>query len=114
MKHDAVAGDAVRVDVHALGKVAVLMGGTSAERKISLMSGSGVLAALRSQGVDAHAFDPAERDLIELKREGYQRCFIAMAEASTPEPVYGRPSSSSAPCTLPSSPWRPCSAMKQR
>ncbi|MGZ5155607.1 MAG: D-alanine--D-alanine ligase, partial [Caldimonas sp.] len=50
------------IDVAALGKVAVLMGGTSAEREISLMSGSGVLAALRSQGVDAHSFDPAERD----------------------------------------------------
>jgi D-alanine-D-alanine ligase len=66
------------VDVKALGKVAVLMGGTSAERQISLMSGSGVLAALRSQGVDAHAFDPAERDLIELKRDGFARCFIAL------------------------------------
>ena len=64
--------------VDQLGKVAVLMGGTSAERQISLMSGSGVLAALRSQGVDAHAFDPAERDLIELKREGFDRCFIAL------------------------------------
>ncbi len=50
------------------GKVAVLMGGASAEREISLMSGQGVLQALRSQGVDAHAFDPAERDLSELKR----------------------------------------------
>jgi len=60
------------------GKVAVLMGGRSAEREVSLMSGSGVLKALRSQGVDAHAFDPAERDLAELKREGFQRCFIAL------------------------------------
>ena len=60
------------------GKVAVLMGGSSAEREISLMSGNGVLAALRSQGVDAHAFDPAERDLSELKREGFARCFIAL------------------------------------
>ena len=42
------------------------------------MSGSGVLAALQSQGVDAHAFDPAERDLVELKREGFARCFIAL------------------------------------
>ena len=56
------------VDIAALGKVAVLMGGTSAEREISLMSGTGVLAALRSQGVDAHAFDPAERQVVELKR----------------------------------------------
>ena len=67
-----------KVAVHDLGKVAVLMGGTSAERQISLMSGTGVLAALRSQGVDAHAFDPAERDLVELRREGYARCFIAL------------------------------------
>lgn len=61
-----------------LGKVAVLMGGHSAEREVSLMSGSGVLQALQSRGVDAHAFDPAERDLSELKREGFARCFIAL------------------------------------
>jgi D-alanine-D-alanine ligase len=60
------------------GKVAVLMGGHSAEREVSLMSGGGVLQALRSRGVDAHAFDPAERDLSQLKREGFQRCFIAL------------------------------------
>ena len=62
----------------AFGKVAVLMGGRSAEREISLMSGSGVLKALQSKGVDAHGFDPAERDLSELKREGFARCFIAL------------------------------------
>ncbi|MCX7276036.1 MAG: D-alanine--D-alanine ligase [Burkholderiales bacterium] len=61
-----------------LGKVAVLMGGASAEREVSLMSGTGVLAALRSQGVDAHAFDTGERDLSELKRDGFARCFIAL------------------------------------
>jgi D-alanine-D-alanine ligase len=61
-----------------LGKVAVLMGGRSAEREVSLMSGQGVLAALQASGVDAHAFDPAERDLSELKREGFDRCFIAL------------------------------------
>jgi D-alanine-D-alanine ligase len=61
-----------------LGKVAVLMGGTSAERDISLLSGGGVLAALQSAGVDAHAFDPAERDLTALRTEGFQRCFIAL------------------------------------
>ncbi len=60
------------------GKVAVLMGGRSAEREVSLMSGAGVLKALQGQGVDAHAFDPAERDLSELKRKGFQRCFIAL------------------------------------
>ena len=62
----------------SLGKVAVLMGGTSAEREVSLMSGGGVLEALRSKGVDAHPFDPAERDLGDLKREGFARCFIAL------------------------------------
>ena len=60
------------------GKVAVLMGGPSAEREVSLMSGNGVLAALREKGVDAHAFDPAERDLWELRREGFARAFIAL------------------------------------
>ena len=66
------------IDVKTLGKVAVLMGGRSAEREVSLMSGGGVLAALRSRGVDAHAFDPAERTMDELKREGFDRCFIAL------------------------------------
>ena len=66
------------VDVKALGKVAVLLGGRSAEREVSLMSGNGVLAALQSRGVDAHAFDPAERDLSDLKREGFGRVFIAL------------------------------------
>ncbi|MDP2034437.1 MAG: D-alanine--D-alanine ligase [Polaromonas sp.] len=60
------------------GKVAVLLGGRSAEREVSLMSGRGVLEALRSRGVDAHAFDPAERDIGDLRREGFQRCFIAL------------------------------------
>ena len=60
------------------GRVAVLTGGTSAEREISRMSGAGVLGALRAQGVDAFAFDPAERDLVELKAEGVRRCFIAL------------------------------------
>lgn len=66
------------VDVKALGKVAVLMGGASAEREVSLMSGTGVLQALRSRGVDAHAFDPSQNDLSELRRDGYARCFIAL------------------------------------
>jgi D-alanine-D-alanine ligase len=61
-----------------LGKVAVLMGGQSAEREVSLMSGQGVLQALLASGVDAHAFDPATRDLGDLKREGFARCFIAL------------------------------------
>lgn len=60
------------------GKVAVLMGGASAEREVSLMSGGGVLKALLSRGVDAHAFDPAQRALCELRQQGFTRCFIAL------------------------------------
>lgn len=60
------------------GKVGVLFGGRSAEREVSLMSGSGVLAALRSKGIDAHPFDPAERSLAELAAEKFDRVFIAL------------------------------------
>ena len=60
------------------GKVAVLMGGKSAEREVSLKSGGMVLAALRKKGVDAHAFDPKERDLQDLIKERYARVFIAL------------------------------------
>ena len=59
-------------------KIAVLMGGRSAEREISLMSGKGVLQALQGKGLNAHAFDPAERELIGLKNEGFTKCFIAL------------------------------------
>jgi D-alanine-D-alanine ligase len=68
----------MNIDVKSLGKVAVLMGGTSAERDVSMMSGEGVLQALQSQGVNAHAFDPAKQELGELKKQGFQRCFIAL------------------------------------
>jgi D-alanine-D-alanine ligase len=60
------------------GKVAVLLGGKSAEREVSLKSGGMVLKALRSRGVDAHAFDPAQRSLEELVREKFERAFIAL------------------------------------
>jgi len=73
----SVEADFLR-DPAALGKVAVLFGGRSAEREVSIMSGAGVLAALRSRGVDAHAFDPAERSLDDLRREGFSRAFIAL------------------------------------
>jgi len=68
----------VSVEANRLGKVAVLMGGSSAEREVSLMSGAGVLAALRSRGVDAHAFDPSEQDMGALKAQGFERAFIAL------------------------------------
>lgn len=58
------------------GKVAVLFGGRSGERKVSLKSGAAVLAALQRQGVDAHAFDPASKELSALK--AFDRVFIAL------------------------------------
>ncbi|MDO8413462.1 MAG: D-alanine--D-alanine ligase [Gallionellaceae bacterium] len=60
------------------GKVAVLFGGRSAEREISLKSGAAVLAALQKNGVDAHPFDPAERNLQALQDEHFDRVFIAL------------------------------------
>jgi D-alanine-D-alanine ligase len=65
-------------DAAALGKVGVLFGGRSAERDISIMSGTGVLAALQSRGVDAHAFDPGQRSIAELAAEKFDRVFIAL------------------------------------
>jgi len=60
------------------GKVAVLMGGRSAERPVSLKSGAMVLAALKKRGVDAHAFDPKERGLDALIRERFDRAFVIL------------------------------------
>jgi D-alanine-D-alanine ligase len=61
-----------------LGKVAVLFGGASAEREVSLMSGAAVLKALQAQGVNAHAFDPSVQDMGELKRQGFTAAHIAL------------------------------------
>jgi D-alanine-D-alanine ligase len=63
---------------HTFGKVAVMLGGESAERPVSLKSGAAVLAALRRAGVDAQAFDPAEKPLAALKDEKFERVFIAL------------------------------------
>src|ERR1700732_4950135 len=60
------------------GKVAVLLGGDSSEREISLLSGNAVLAALKRRGVDAHAFDPLDRPIQALKSEGFARAFIIL------------------------------------
>ncbi|MFC5513172.1 D-alanine--D-alanine ligase [Massilia jejuensis] len=60
------------------GKVGVLYGGRSAERDVSIMSGTGVLQALKSRGIDAHGFDPAERSLAELAAERFDCVFIAL------------------------------------
>jgi len=59
-------------------KVAVMMGGDSQEREISLMSGSGVLTALKSKGVNAHEFDPAKSPLEDLKTKAFTHVFIAL------------------------------------
>ncbi len=63
---------------HNFGKVAVLLGGRSAEREISLQSGRAVLDALRRSDVDAHPFDPAEQVLEALLHQGFNRAFIAL------------------------------------
>lgn len=62
----------------ACGKVAVLLGGSSAEREVSLRSGTAVLQALQAEGIDAHGFDPAERELYALRDEGFDRAFIVL------------------------------------
>ena len=64
------------IDAKRLGKVAVMLGGTSAERPVSLNSGAAVLAALTRLGVDAHAFDPARRNLSDLAAGEFDRVFI--------------------------------------
>jgi D-alanine-D-alanine ligase len=60
------------------GKVGVLFGGRSAEREISIMSGTGVLSALQSRGINAHKFYPAEHSLADLASEKFDRVFIAL------------------------------------
>ncbi len=60
------------------GKVAVLMGGNSAEREVSLKSGKAVLEALLARGVDAHGVDTAEGMFEQLKQGGYDRAFIVL------------------------------------
>jgi len=62
----------------AFGKVAVLMGGNSAEREISLISGKAVLQALLDKGVDAHAFDPSFRPIWDIAKEGFARVFVIL------------------------------------
>jgi D-alanine-D-alanine ligase len=61
-------------DPASFGKVGVLFGGRSAEREVSIMSGTGVLNALRSKGVDAYPFDPAERSIAELAVKNLTAC----------------------------------------
>src|ERR1022692_4804623 len=62
-------------DPRQFGKVAVLMGGWSAEREVSLWSGKGVLDALLAKGVDAHAVDPDRKTILSLGKQGFDRAF---------------------------------------
>lgn len=75
---ERVKRDLLSLDVNSLGRVGVLLGGRSGEREISLMSGNGVLEALLSKGVDAHAFDPGVRCPTELAKEQFDRIFITL------------------------------------
>jgi D-alanine-D-alanine ligase len=75
---EEVQKDLSQVNVAALGKVGVLLGGKSGERDISLMSGKGVLEALISKGVNAHAFDPGQQAITELAAQKFDRVFIAL------------------------------------
>ena len=68
----------MNTSVADFGKVAVLLGGPSAEREISLLSGNAVLKALRERGVDAHPFDPAQRTLHDLVTDRFARLFIEL------------------------------------
>jgi D-alanine-D-alanine ligase len=68
----------MNTDGQTYGKVAVLMGGESAEREVSLQSGAAVLAALLRQGVNAHAFDPKDKPIWALHEEGFDRAFITL------------------------------------
>lgn len=70
--------DITVTDPRAFGRVAVLLGGDSAEREVSLKSGQAVLAALQQRGIDAMAFDPRDRALTDLAREGVDRVWIAL------------------------------------
>ena len=75
---ETVKKDLAQVNVAALGKIGVLLGGKSGERDISLMSGKGVLDALISKGVNAHAFDPGQQAITELAAQKFDRVFIAL------------------------------------
>lgn len=75
---ERVARDLSTLNPQSLGKVGVLLGGRSGEREISLLSGNGVLEALRAKGVDAHAFDTGLRKLTEIATAHFDRVFIAL------------------------------------
>jgi D-alanine-D-alanine ligase len=77
LRYDSRAMRRVR-EAREFGRVAVLLGGESSEREISLLTGNAVLAALQRRGVDAHAFDPKERELASLIEEKFDRVWIGL------------------------------------
>jgi len=77
LDHDSQALRTV-TDPREFGKVAVLFGGTSSEREISLLTGRAVHAALQRSGIDAYAVDPREKALQELVDEGFDRAWVAL------------------------------------
>ncbi len=68
----------VVADAGEFGRVAVMLGGRSSEREVSLNTGTAVLKALRARGVDAHAWDPAERTISQFSTAGFDRVWIAL------------------------------------
>ncbi len=68
----------INVNPNKYGKVAVMFGGTSAEREVSLNSGKAVLQGLLEMGVDAHAFDPADQTLTQLLTKKFERVVIML------------------------------------
>ena len=65
-------------DPREFGRVAVLMGGWSAERQVSLWSGEAVLAALKKRNVDAHGIDATRESILGLRAQGFERAFIVL------------------------------------
>ena len=75
---EQVQRDLEKITPQDMGRVGVLLGGRSGERDISLMSGQGVLEALKTRGVDAYAFDPAQQSMGDLAQSKFDRVFIAL------------------------------------
>ncbi len=90
-----------------MSKVAVLMGGTSAEREVSLMSGAAVLAGLREAGIDAHGIDTREQFVLDLKTQGFDKVFIALHGRGGEDGTRFRPCLNFCNCLIPAAgSWR--------
>ena len=108
-------------DAADFGRVAVMYGGISSEREISLQSGKAVLDALLERGVDAHAWDPAENTLADFAAAGYDRVWIALhGPGGEDGAIQGAlewldtPYTGSVPCRRNRNPGLPCVSMQGR